>query len=188
MSQNNKETLTNISNEILILTKKIKKEHFTKLILHITTFFVIIICIFLLIFSTTPLSNGVIKPILKPLYAFVENENGLDAFNGIKGTWNLVQEMQAVDNNGLYVFNLNSNNIVSSLSILGGSGWIAFLIYLSIVKNMITPQFIKKTVRQGLQFGYVKQADVDFITNEIDYNIGIKNRSIKEEGKDENIS
>ena len=52
---------------------------------------------------------------------------------------------------------------------------------------MITPQFIKKTVRQGLQFGYVKQADVDFITNEIDYNIGIKNRSIKE-GKDENIS
>ena len=183
MNEKSKNTL---DKSIVLLTKKIKKEHFIKSLLHITTFFVITLCLLLLIFSTTPLSNGVIQPILKPLYEFVEIESGLDTFLGIKGNWILVQEMQSVDNNGLYVFNLNSNNIVSTLALLGGSGWIAFLVYLSVVKNMITPQFIKKTMRQGLQFGYVKQTDVDFVVNEIDYNTGIKNRPIKEV-EDENI-
>lgn len=41
---------------------------------------------------------------------------------------------------------------------------------------MITPQAIKKTVRKALQFNYLKQKDVDYIVDEIDYNIGIKAR------------
>ena len=41
---------------------------------------------------------------------------------------------------------------------------------------MITPQQVKSTNRKALQFGYLRQKEVDLIIDEIDYNIGIKKR------------
>ena len=51
---------------------------------------------------------------------------------------------------------------------------------IAIIKNMITPQAIKKANRKALQFGYLDQQSVNYICNEIDYNTGEKIRPEQE--------
>ncbi|MGL5204744.1 MAG: hypothetical protein ACRC63_00680, partial [Metamycoplasmataceae bacterium] len=153
------ETSTNISK----LLRQVKKEHFIKLALHISTVVLLTFCLFILIFSTTSFDTG--------FY-----EEGGTIFLPSVETGEMVEVKAPLDANSLYVANRRHSNIFSLLAILGGSGWITFLFYLSIVKNMITPQFLKKTLRQGIAFGYTKQKDVDYMCDEIDYNIGIKER------------
>ncbi len=176
----------NISNRNYNILRKLKKEHFIKIILFIITALVIVFTLLLTIFAITPMSNGVLKPVLKPLYAFIEDINGLESFQGTKGTWTLVQEINPVDINWIYVFNGNNSNIISTLALLGGSGWIAFLILFSYLKNMATPQSIQRKVRQGITFGYLKQSMADDVCDEIDYVIGEKIRP-KEETDEEDM-
>ena len=51
----------------------------------------------------------------------------------------------------------------------------------------ITPGAIKKTIRKALQFGYLRQRDVEYIIDEIDYNIGIKERPKNETSNQEDM-
>lgn len=60
--------------------------------------------------------------------------------------------------------------------VLAPVGYMGIIFIVAYMKNMITPQQVKKTVRKALQFGYLKQKDVDYVIDEIDYNIGIKER------------
>jgi hypothetical protein len=65
------------------------------------------------------------------------------------------------------------------LILIGGSGWLILLAYITSQKNLITPQAIKKTIRKALQFNYLDQETVEYVINEIDINIGIKGRDEK---------
>lgn len=69
--------------------------------------------------------------------------------------------------------------------LLAPIGYTSCIYIIAYIKNMITPQQIKKTVRKALQFGYLKQKDVDYVVDEIDYNIGIKERKV--EKKEEEV-
>lgn len=60
--------------------------------------------------------------------------------------------------------------------LLAPIGYMSCIYIIAYIKNMITPSAIKKTVRKALQFGYLKQKDVEYVVDEIDYNIGIKER------------
>ena len=60
--------------------------------------------------------------------------------------------------------------------LLAPVGYMSCIYIIAYIKNMITPSAIKKTVRKALQFGYLKQKDVEYVIDEIDYNIGIKER------------
>lgn len=62
------------------------------------------------------------------------------------------------------------------LVVLAPVGYMGCIYIIAVVKNMITPQAVQRTVRKALQFGYLTQADVDYIINEIDYNTGLKVR------------
>lgn len=163
-----------ISTNTFKLLKQVKKEHFLKLSLQISTLVLFLFLAFMIIFAITPLSTTLLKDIPKPLYEIVLDDKG----NIIEAI--LAQTIQQKDINALYVFNGNNNNIVLLLSLIGGSGWLMLLTYITIQKNMITPQAIKKTVRKALQFNYLKQKDVDYVVNEIDINIGIKKRERNE--------
>lgn len=60
--------------------------------------------------------------------------------------------------------------------LLAPIGYMGIIYIIAYMKNMITPQAIKKTIRKALQFGYLKQKDVDYIIDEIDYNTGKRER------------
>lgn len=67
--------------------------------------------------------------------------------------------------------------------LLAPIGYMSCIYLIAFWKNMITPGAIKRTVRKALQFGYLKQQDVDYVIDEIDYNIGIKTRPEKKPEK-----
>lgn len=58
------------------------------------------------------------------------------------------------------------------LVLLAPVGYLGIIFTVAFFKNMVTPESIKRTVRRALQFGYLKQDDVDFVVREIDYNTG----------------
>lgn len=66
------------------------------------------------------------------------------------------------------------------LVLLAPVGYMGCIYIVAIIKNMITPQAIKKANRKALQFGYLDQQSVNYICNEIDYNTGEKIRPEKE--------
>ncbi len=157
MQEKKQDTWVKVKNQI-------KKEHFIKIFLQIFTGSFLISLILLLIFSLSPFTTGLLKDIPEVLY----NSDGV-----------IVQEIQARDLNALYVFNGIENNIIMYLILIGGSGWLILLAYITSQKNLITPQAIKKTIRKALQFNYLDQETVEYVINEIDINIGIKGRDEK---------
>lgn len=162
----------NISNELINLTKKIKKEHFIKISLFIISATLILAFLLLTIFASIPFSNGGLK---EGTGTAIVDSDGSE----------VVIRLEA-DVNALYVFNGNNGYIITWLSTIGLSGWICFTLYLSKVKNMMTPQFLKKVVRQSLLFGYLKQKDVDSVIKEVDKNLGLIQKEEIEEKKEEN--
>lgn len=62
------------------------------------------------------------------------------------------------------------------LVLLAPVGYMGCIYIIAVSKNMITPKAIKNTNRKALQFGYLDQASVTYICNEIDYNTGEQTR------------
>lgn len=65
------------------------------------------------------------------------------------------------------------------LVLLAPIGYMSCIFIIAAIKNMITPDAIKKTNRKALQFGYLTQDIVNLVCNEVDYNIGKKERPKK---------
>lgn len=173
---------------------KVRKEHFIKIILWISG---ITLTIFWLVFAiATSISSGkrlilsgeetIIKTTnVSTLKDYLQNANyivsniGVDETTGLLNTINFRRILKVLDWNPLcltYDQNLTGWYMLILLSPIGYMGCI-FII--AVNKNMITPQAIKKTNRKALQFGYLDQASVTYICNEIDYNTGEKIRPEK---------
>ena len=182
------------STEIIKLAKQIKKEHFLKLFLWTTG--ITLTLIWLAFMIATSISMGsmnvykgdliklqiqmtsglekafmyILQPDKYKLMRIYESETGnviFAEFREIAGTKDM-NPLCLVGNpqlTGWYVALL-----------LSPLGYIAVLFIIAYSKNMITPNQVKTTNRKALQFGYLKQREVDMIVNEIDYNIGIKKR------------
>ena len=73
------------------------------------------------------------------------------------------------------------------LVLLAPIGYMSCIYIIAVIKNTITPGAIKKTIRKALQFGYLRQRDVEYIIDEIDYNIGIKERPQNETNNQEDM-
>lgn len=187
------------STEIIKLAKQIKKEHFLKLFLW--TIGITLTLIWLAFMIATSISMGEI-PIYKGelIQLQIQEKAGLDkAFIYIlqPDKYKLMRIYQAPENSSI-VFaefrEIAGKRDMNPLCLVGDpklTGWyvalllsplgyIGILFIIAYMKNMITPQQVKTTNRKALQFGYLKQREVDMIIDEIDYNIGIKQRPEKQ--------
>lgn len=181
------------STEIIKLAKQIKKEHFLKLFLWTTG--ITLTLIWLAFMIATSISMGdmlvykgeliqlqiqqkseldkafiyILQPDKYKLMRIYEPREGIifAEFREIAGKKDM-NPLCLVGNpqlTGWYVALL-----------LSPLGYLSTLFIIAYMKNMITPQKVKRTVREALPFGYLKQKEVDMVVDEIDYNIGIKKR------------
>ena len=181
------------STEIIKLAKQIKKEHFLKLFLWTTG--IVLTLIWLAFMIATSISMGdmlVYKGELIQLQ--IQEKAGLDkAFMYIlqPDKYKLLRIYEPREGIMFAEFReIAGKKDMNPLCLVGNpqlTGWYVALLlsplgYLSTIfiiaysKNMITPNQVKTTNRKALQFGYLKQKEVDMIVDEIDYNIGIKQR------------
>lgn len=181
------------STEIVKLAKQIKKEHFLKLFLWTTG--ITLTLIWLAFMIATSISMGdmlVYKGELIQLQ--IQEKAGLDkAFIYIlqPDKYKLMRIYEPREGIIFAEFReIAGKKDMNPLCLVGNpqlTGWYVALLlsplgYLSTLfiiaymKNMITPQKVKRTVREALPFGYLKQKEVDMVVDEIDYNIGIKKR------------
>lgn len=182
------------STEIIKLAKQIKKEHFLKLFLW--TIGIALTLIWLAFMIATSISMGSMNVYKGELIQLqIQEKAGLDkAFIYIlqpdKYKLMRIYEHQAGDVFFAEFREIAGQKDMNPLCLVGNpqlTGWYVALLlsplgYLSTLfiiaymKNMITPQKVKRTVREALPFGYLKQKEVDMVVDEIDYNIGIKKR------------
>ena len=182
------------SNEIIKLAKQIKKEHFLKLFLWTTGITLTLIWLaFMIATSISMGSMNVYKGELIQLQ--IQEKAGLDkAFIYIlqPDKYKLMRIYESETGNVMFAEfrEIAGKRDMNPLCLVGNpqlTGWyvalllsplgyIAVLFIIAYSKNMITPNQVKTTNRKALQFGYLKQREVDMIVDEIDYNIGIKKR------------
>lgn len=169
-----------ISANTFKVLKQIKKEHFIKTILWASAITLTTIWMTFLIVSLIPimtiqvlsedltiLSSATANIIKNGNYAFIQlNTDGVAEFKEILSTH---------DANPFYEY-VGKDPIALMFLIFAPVGYLGIIFIVAIQKNMITPSSIKNSVRKALQFGYLKQKDVDYIVDEVDYNIGIKER------------
>lgn len=182
------------STEIVKLAKQIKKEHFLKLFLWTTGIALTLIWLAFMIATSISMGNvNVYKGELIQLQ--IQEKAGLDkAFIYIlqPDKYKLMRIYESPSGNVMFAEfrEIAGKRDMNPLCLVGNpqlTGWyvalllsplgyIAVLFIIAYSKNMITPNQVKTTNRKALQFGYLKQREVDMIVNEIDYNIGIKKR------------
>lgn len=182
------------NNEVIKLAQKIKQKNILRLSLWTSGIFLTLLWLAMVL--ATSISTGE-KKILGETIIVKDLEQINNYFKDTK--WeitNIVNDPmitatfrhvdKIVDLNPLcltYDNNLTGWYICILLAPIGYMSCIYLIAYL---KNIITPQAVKQTLRKALIFGYIKQKDVDYICDEIDYNLGIKKR-IKEEDIKKNI-
>lgn len=181
---------------------KIKKEHFIKLILWVVgvalTLFWIAFVIATSISAgkkTILADNEIIVSIanIATLQDYLQNDSyvvsnlTINEATGILETINFKKILQVLDWNPLCL--TYDKNLIGwyMLVLLAPIGYMSCIFIIAVLKNMITPDAIKKTVRKALQFGYLKQRDVEYVIDEIDYNIGIKERPQNETSNQEDM-
>lgn len=173
-----------IKEEVKQLKNKIKKEHFLKLGLWIAGIFLTLIWLAMVL--ATSISTGSQK-ILGETIQVKDLEQINNYFNDDKwvitnlvSSPNLTATFRKIDK----IVDLNpmcltyTNDLAGwyICILLAPIGYMGIIYIIAYMKNMITPQAIKKTIRKALQFGYLKQKDVEYIIDEIDYNTGKRER------------
>ena len=184
------------STEIIKLAKQIKKEHFLKLFLWTTG--IVLTLIWLAFMIATSISIGKI-PVYKgeAIQGQIQTSQGLEkAFYYLfqPDKYKLIRVYKPDSLSGQIIIaefreiaryrDMNPLCLVGDPQLTGWYvalllspvGYIGILFIIAYTKNMITPQQVKSTNRKALQFGYLRQKEVDLIIDEIDYNIGIKKR------------
>ena len=183
------------STEIIKLAKQIKKEHFLKLFLWTTGITLTLIWLaFMIATSISMGSMNVYKGEL--IQEQIQMKSGLEkAFMYIlqPEKYKLMRIYEPEGREGIIFAefreiagqrDMNPLCLVGNpqltgwyvVLLLSPLGYLGMLFLVAYMKNMITPQKVKRTVREALPFGYLKQKEVDMVVNEIDYNIGIKKR------------
>ena len=189
---------------IVLIMKRIKKEHFIKTILWVAG---IVLTLFWIAFViATSISAGK-KLILaeeeiainvnqiSTLQDYLQNDNyivsniTINETNGVLETINFKKIVQVLDWNPLCLTYDKNLTGWYMLVLLAPIGYMSCIFIIAAIKNMITPDAIKKTNRKALQFGYLTQDIVNLVCNEVDYNIGKKERPQKnlEETIDNNV-
>ena len=167
------------------LAKQIKKEHFLKVGLWIAG--ITLTLIWLAMVLATSISTGenkilgetiTVKDLEQINNYFADDKwviTNLVSDPTITATFRKVDKI--VDLNPLCLTYDSSLTGWYICILLAPVGYMSCIYIIAYIKNMITPSAIKKTVRKALQFGYLKQKDVEYVIDEIDYNIGIKERT-----------
>lgn len=168
-----------LKKEVIQLKNKIKKEHFLKLALWIAGISLTLIWVAFVL--ATSISTGQMKHYGEALEVKNQDQfntfitSGYEAF--IKDNKIYLHKLEKVTDLNPLCLTYDSSLIGWYICILFAPiGYLGIIFIVATLKNMVTPQSIKKTNRKALQFGYLKQEDVEYIINEIDYNIGIKER------------
>ena len=184
----------NKQENIVKIMKRIKKEHFIKLILWVAG---ITLTLFWLAFViATSISAGkklilseeetsILINNVATLKDYLQNDNYIvsnlmiNETSGVLEAINFQRILKVVDWNPLCL--TYDANLIGwyMLILLAPIGYMSCIYIIAVIKNTITPSAIKKTVRKALQFGYLKQKDVEYVVEEIDYNTGLKERPQK---------
>lgn len=185
---------------IVLIMKRIKKEHFIKTILWVAG---IVLTLFWIAFviatsisagkRTIVSDNEIIISIanVSTLQDYLQNDNyivsnlSINETTGVLETINFKKILQVLDWNPLCL--TYDSKLIGwyMLVLLAPIGYMSCIYIIAVIKNTITPGAIKKTIRKALQFGYLKQRDVEYVIDEIDYNIGIKERPQNEKSNEE---
>lgn len=187
---------------IVLIMKRIKKEHFIKTILWVVG---IVLTLFWIAFviatsisvgkRTIVADNEIIISIanISTLQDYLQNDNyivsnlSINETTGVLETINFKKIIQILDWNPLCL--TYDSKLIGwyMLVLLAPIGYMSCIYIIAVIKNTITPGAIKKTIRKALQFGYLKQRDVEYVIDEIDYNIGIKERPKNETNNQEDM-
>lgn len=187
---------------IVLIMKRIKKEHFIKTILWVAG---IVLTLFWIAFviatsisagkRTILADNEIIISIanISTLQDYLQNDNyivsnlSINETNGVLEAINFKKIIQVLDWNPLCL--TYDSKLIGwyMLVLLAPIGYMSCIYIIAVIKNTITPGAIKKTIRKALQFGYLRQRDVEYIIDEIDYNIGIKERPKNETSNQEDM-
>ena len=187
---------------IVLIMKRIKKEHFIKTILWVVG---IVLTLFWIAFviatsisagkRTIVSDNEIIISIanISTLQDYLQNDNyivsnlSINETNGVLEAINFKKIIQVLDWNPLCL--TYDSKLIGwyMLVLLAPIGYMSCIYIIAVIKNTITPGAIKKTIRKALQFGYLRQRDVEYIIDEIDYNIGIKERPQNETSNQEDM-
>lgn len=187
---------------IVLIMKRIKKEHFIKTILWVAG---IVLTLFWIAFviatsisagkRTILADNEIIISIanISTLQDYLQNDNyivsnlSINETTGVLETINFKKIIQVLDWNPLCL--TYDSKLIGwyMLVLLAPIGYMSCIYIIAVIKNTITPGAIKKTIRKALQFGYLRQRDVEYIIDEIDYNIGIKERPQNETNNQEDM-
>ena len=176
---------------IVLIMKRIKKEHFIKTALWVAGIVLTLFWIAFVIATSisagkrTILSdNEIIISIanISTLQDYLQNDNyivsnlSINETTGVLESINFKKIIQVLDWNPLCL--TYDSKLIGwyMLVLLAPIGYMSCIYIIAVIKNTITPGAIKKTIRKALQFGYLRQRDVEYIIDEIDYNIGIKER------------
>ena len=185
---------------IVLIMKRIKKEHFIKTILWVAG---IVLTLFWIAFviatsisagkRTIVSDNEIIISIqnVSTLQDYLQNDNyivsnlSINETTGVLESINFKKILQVLDWNPLCL--TYDSKLIGwyMLVLLAPIGYMSCIYIIAVIKNTITPGAIKKTIRKALQFGYLKQRDVEYVIDEIDYNIGIKERPQNEKSNEE---
>lgn len=187
---------------IVLIMKRIKKEHFIKTVLWVAG---IVLTLFWIAFviatsisagkRTIVADNEIIISIanISTLQDYLQNDNyivsnlSINETTGVLETINFKKIIQILDWNPLCL--TYDSKLIGwyMLVLLAPIGYMSCIYIIAVIKNTITPGAIKKTIRKALQFGYLKQRDVEYVIDEIDYNIGIKERPKNETNNQEDM-
>ena len=187
---------------IVLIMKRIKKEHFIKTALWVAG---IVLTLFWIAFviatsisagkRTIVSDNEIIISIanISTLQDYLQNDNyivsnlSINETTGVLETINFKKIIQVLDWNPLCL--TYDSKLIGwyMLVLLAPIGYMSCIYIIAVIKNTITPGAIKKTIRKALQFGYLRQRDVEYIIDEIDYNIGIKERPQNETSNQEDM-
>ena len=187
---------------IVLIMKRIKKEHFIKTILWVAG---IVLTLFWIAFviatsisagkRTIVADNEIIISIanISTLQDYLQNDNyivsnlSINETTGVLESINFKKIIQVLDWNPLCL--TYDSKLIGwyMLVLLAPIGYMSCIYIIAVIKNTITPGAIKKTIRKALQFGYLRQRDVEYIIDEIDYNIGIKERPKNETSNQEDM-
>lgn len=187
---------------IVLIMKRIKKEHFIKTILWVAG---IVLTLFWIAFviatsisagkRTIVSDNEIIISIanISTLQDYLQNDNyivsnlSINETTGVLESINFKKIIQVLDWNPLCL--TYDSKLIGwyMLVLLAPIGYMSCIYIIAVIKNTITPGAIKKTIRKALQFGYLRQRDVEYIIDEIDYNIGIKERPQNETNNQEDM-
>lgn len=185
---------------IVLIMKRIKKEHFIKTILWVAG---IVLTLFWIAFviatsisagkRTIVSDNEIIISIanISTLQDYLQNDSyivsnlSINEQTGVLESINFKKILQVLDWNPLCL--TYDSKLIGwyMLVLLAPIGYMSCIYIIAVIKNTITPGAIKKTIRKALQFGYLKQRDVEYVIDEIDYNIGIKERPQNEKQNEE---